>query len=130
MELTGLRQTRGRLQLLNLLMENDQPLSHQELLEKSGLSRVALYRALESLHTVGIVHRVEAGDRTWRYAICGCGHSSHCHPHFTCRICGEVECLSEIALPEISLRNPNVRIEEQELYLRGVCARCGDSARK
>lgn len=120
----GLRRTEGRLHLLVTLLQAEHPLSHQELLERSGLSRVAVYRALDSFRGAGIVHRVDAGDRLWRFAVCSCGHSIHCHPHFTCRVCGEVECLNQISLPTLSLRGLDCQIEEQEVYLRGVCGKC------
>lgn len=123
----GLRRTPGRVQLLALLLGAQHPLSHQELRDGSGLSRVALYRALDAFHAAGIVHRVDAGERLWRFAVCGCGHSVHCHPHFTCRVCGEVECLNEIALPAID--HPGIVIEEQEVYLRGVCRQCAAAAK-
>jgi len=123
----GLRLTQGRRQLLEVLLRADHPLSHQELLEASGLSRVALYRALDAFRQAGLVHRIEAGDRLWRYAMCSCGHSVHCHPHFTCRVCGAVECLNEVSLPTVSLREMGYRVEEQEVYLRGICGKCSSA---
>ena len=124
LERARLRRTPGRLQLLQILLRAEHPLTHQDLLDRSGLSRVAVYRALASFREAGIVHRVDNGDRVWRFAACSCGHSVHCHPHFTCRLCGELECLSDISLSTIPVSLVHYRIEEQEVYLRGVCARC------
>ncbi len=103
------------------------PLAQQEVLERvsdQGLHRVSVYRALQAFVDSGIVHRVDAGDRLWRFALCECGHSSHCHPHFTCRVCGRVECLNEVDLPRLERPPPGYKVEEQEIYIRGVCPGC------
>jgi Fur family ferric uptake transcriptional regulator len=124
---TGLRRTRGRVQVLKVLMSSREPLTHQEVFTRmgsTGMHRVSVYRVLQSLMDAGIVHRIEAGDRLWRFAVCGCGRSSHCHPHFTCRECGRVECLSEIDLPYFSQLEPGYVVEEQEVYIHGICADC------
>jgi len=119
-----LKRTPGRVEALAVLLRARSPLSHQEILERTSLSRVSVYRALESFRAAGIVHRIEAGDRLWRFAVCDCGHSVHCHPHFTCRLCGEVQCLNRVALPAMSGALGGCRVEELEVYLRGVCAKC------
>ncbi|HYH05324.1 MAG TPA: transcriptional repressor, partial [Bacillota bacterium] len=98
----GLKYTSGRVALLELLMETDVPLTQEEIsrrLSGTGFNRVSVYRALDSFCKIGIVHRLESGDRVWKFAYCGCGQQGHCHPHFVCRACGTVECLDGINLP-------------------------------
>jgi len=122
-----LKRTTGRLALLQLLLEKQNPLTKQEISEKmSGVNfnSVSIYRTLESFLQAGIVHKVEAGDRNWRFAICSCGSSKHCHPHFICRSCGTVECLQDFQIPELLGLKPGYVAEEQEIYIRGLCARC------
>lgn len=124
---THLKRTPGRIALLQLLLEAKNPLTKQEISAKlSGvqMDSVSIYRSLEAFHRAGIVHKVEAGDRNWRFAVCSCGSSKHCHPHFICRLCGKVECLEGSALPEELSIKPGYVVEEQELYLRGLCDRC------
>jgi Fur family ferric uptake transcriptional regulator len=70
---------------------------------------------------------VKAGDRSWRFAICSCGSSKHCHPHFICRSCGSVECLQGLQIPAPLKLKPGYRAEELEIYIRGLCARCGSA---
>ncbi len=123
----GLKRTPGRIALLKLLLSSPHPLSQQEIasrLEKVRLNRVSIYRSLHTFLQSGIVHRVESGDRTWRFAVCGCGSRGHCHPHFICSRCGRVECLSGFKMPETGYLQPGYVVEEQELYLRGRCATC------
>jgi len=127
LEAARVKPTRARLILLGLLLREQSPLLHEEIharLKETGINRVTLYRALQCFVEAGIVHRVEAGDRLWRFAVCHGNHHGHCHPHFTCRICGRVECLSHCALPAVEHEIPGYQIEEQELYLRGICAGC------
>lgn len=123
----GLRHTPGREVLLQLLMNSANPMTQEEIsreLIEAGLNRVTIYRALDSFTKAGIVHRVENGDRVWKFAFCGCGNQGHCHPHFICRNCGKVECLVGIKLPNIPKPKAGYIIEEREFYLRGLCARC------
>ena len=128
LEAAQLRRTPGRMRMMRILLGAEHPLSQQEIHTRSELSKVSVYRALESFRAAGIVHRVDAGDRLWRFAVCECLHNVHCHPHFTCRVCGEVECLDQISLeafiPRIPLLPPGYHVEEQELYLRGACPKC------
>lgn len=122
----GLRRTRGRVALLTALLDSPRPLAHDEAcrrVRRHGLDRVTVYRALEAFLDAGIVHRLQAGER-WRFAVCGRVHRGHCHPHFTCRVCGAVECLSDVPLPRPKRLGRAYRVEEQEFYMRGVCARC------
>ncbi|MEW5920886.1 MAG: Fur family transcriptional regulator [Bacillota bacterium] len=123
----GLKRTPGRIAMINLLLSSPHPLSQQEIarrLEKVQINGVSIYRSLHAFLQTGIAHRVESGDRTWRFAICGCGSRGHCHPHFICRQCGKVECLSGFKMPEPEELQPGYVVEEQEVYLRGLCAGC------
>ncbi len=124
---TGLKRTPGRIAIIDLLMAAEHPLSQQEIanrLQKGSLNGVSIYRSLDAFLKAGIVHRVESGDRTWRFAICGCDTRGHCHPHFICKQCGKVECLSGHKLPEIGEMQAGYVVEEQEVYIRGRCAGC------
>ncbi len=127
----NLRCTKNRLAILGILLDSDVPLTHEEILMQlrdSGINRVTIYRGLQSFLEKGIVHRVEAGDRLWRFAVCGCKSRTHCHPHFTCRACGRVECLFQYPLPIITDPAPGYQVEEQEVYLRGICADCSSKS--
>lgn len=122
----GLKYTAGREALLELLMVTDGPLTQDEISQRltgTDLNRVSIYRALDSFWKAGIVHRVESGDRVWKFAYCGCGRPGHCHPHFVCRSCGMVECLDGVGLPVVRLKS-GYTVEEREYYLKGLCSRC------
>jgi Fe2+ or Zn2+ uptake regulation protein len=123
----GLKHTPGREALLNLLKNSAHPLTQEEIsqgLTGAGLNRVTIYRALDCFTKVGIVHKVESGDRIWKFAFCGCGNQGHCHPHFICRNCGKIECLTGVKLPNIPKPKDGYIVEEREFYLRGLCSGC------
>jgi Fur family transcriptional regulator, ferric uptake regulator len=122
----GLKYTVGREAMLTILMAAGGPLTQEELsqrLKGTEFNRVSIYRALDSFWKAGLVHRVESGERIWKFAFCGCGQQGHCHPHFICRSCGTVECLEGVAFPTIGLKC-GYQVEEREYYLKGICARC------
>ena len=120
-----LRVTSCRRSLLALLLRAGEPLTQRELtarLEEQGFNRVTIYRALQTFLEASIVHRIVTDDRTWRFAITHCGHRGHCHPHFTCRLCGSIQCLDGVAIPEVEAVGH--RIEAQAMYLWGLCPAC------
>jgi Fe2+ or Zn2+ uptake regulation protein len=123
----GLKFTSGREALIELLLQAEQPLTQEEIsegLSGKGLNKVTIYRALDSFLQAGLVHRIESGDRVWKFAFCGCGHRGHCHPHFICRSCGKIECLREMNLPGVNESKAGYVIEEQEVYFKGLCPKC------
>jgi Fur family ferric uptake transcriptional regulator len=121
----GLKKTKSRLSILNLLLSSKKPLSHQDISEKiPGLDKVTVYRVLSSFLAKNIAHRIETQDHKWHFAVCPCGHTVHCHPHFSCRKCGRVECLSDMKLPVWKKPKNGYVIENQELYLHGLCVHC------
>ena len=69
----GLRTTRQRRVILELLLACGSPLSHAEILSKieEHLDRVTLYRTLETLRKAGIVHQVQGIDGVWRFCAHG-----------------------------------------------------------
>ena len=126
----GFKKTPGRVALIKLLLEAQNPLTRQEISDRLtgvNFNYVSIYRSLDAFLKAGIIHKVEAGDKISRFAICSCGSSSHCHPHFICRSCGKVECLSGLKNIQLYPQEPGYVFEEQEIYLRGLCARCSSS---
>ena len=127
----GLKVTAGRVALLKVLIQADQPVAQRDLLrklEKQGFNRVSVYRALRAFMNQGIVHRIVTEDRVWRFAVSRCGHKGlcgdlgHCHPHFVCRKCEKIQCLVQTSIPDVAVEN--YRVEEQAMYLWGVCDKC------
>lgn len=122
----GLRRTSGRRALVQLLLESDAPLTGEEI---SGVLAgvmhwASVYRSLDALVRAGAVHRVETGQRVWRFAVCGCHARGHCHAHFVCRQCGRAECLRWLPMPGVPAVGDRYVVEGQEHYVRGLCPGC------
>jgi Fur family transcriptional regulator, ferric uptake regulator len=125
----GLKRTSPRLSVLNLLLSSKKPLSHHDISTAiPGLDKVTVYRVLSSLLDNNIAHRIETcGGHVWRFAVCPCGHTTHCHPHFSCRKCGSMECLPGVKLPRWDRAATGRVVENQEIYLHGLCRRCSEA---
>ena len=70
----GLRVTTSRLEVIHSLAESPKPSSALDVLASlSGrsLDRVTVYRTLNSLVEHGLAHRIDPGDRIWRYGLIG-----------------------------------------------------------
>jgi Fur family ferric uptake transcriptional regulator len=140
----GLRVTGTRLRVIRALQSGDTPLNAQEIVGRLGdeVDRVTVYRTLNTLVDRGIAHRVNPGDRVFRFGLspgvgAGAGGSAHGHPHFVCDECGAVECLEDaevIVKPRAAARTrgksaaarrtPAFRVSQQEVLLHGTCGDC------
>jgi Fur family transcriptional regulator, ferric uptake regulator len=127
----GLRRTPVRFAVLDLLARAAGPLGVPEMLGKlsADTDAVTVYRTLNTFTRKKLVHRVQADDRSWRYAL---GDSAlkpeHRHPHFVCDTCRTVECLSTAEIPTGLARTMGVRrgykVTYPEVVLHGQCPKC------
>ena len=102
--------------------------------------RVTVYRTLNSLVESGIAHRVDPGDRVFRFSMtdhakCTEHHHVHEHPHFVCDSCGKVQCLqgAEVVIKtqdEDTARTARWRVKQQDVVLHGTCDACSESGGK
>lgn len=138
----GLRATSPRMDLLRALSASPLPLSAPELIDAmergSGerADRVTAYRTLTSLVDAGIAHRVDPGDRVWRYGLLakeGAGGPHGHHPHFVCDACGTIRCLADATI-SVSYKGragtEKMRVTQQDVYLHGTCEACETSSRE
>ena len=123
----GFKCTPGRIALIELLLKTKQPLSQQDIssqLSDIDFNFVSIYRSLNAFLEAGIVHRVETGDRIWRFALSDSSDGEVKHPHFVCKSCGKVECINEMKIPQLSDLRPGYTVEDQEIFIRGLCDKC------
>lgn len=127
---TGLAATPHRVMVVEILGSSPSPLTPQEIFmalkRAHPMNRVTLYRILDLLVGSGLVERISAGDRTFRYALAVRSPHSE-HAHFYCNDCGNLECLSFQALPldvgALQKRLPAL-ILRVEIRLDGICKNC------
>lgn len=140
-----LRVTPVRLDILAALAEHPQAITAQQLFDalcaaagkrrKPKPDRVTVYRTLNTLVEANLAHKVDPGDRVYRFSLtdhahCHGDHHAHEHPHFVCDDCGTVECLEGA---EVSIKRASPAAEEskrtlkqQDVVLHGTCGKCGD----
>ena len=125
----GLRATRTRLRVLEQVAMLGQPASHDDVvtaLAGAVRDRATIWRVLSDLVEVGILRRLDPGDRVWRYELAGsCQHQAS-HAHFLCEVCGIVDCL-----PPLEVRTTDglplpavLRQQRPHLRLVGRCLSC------
>ncbi|MGD8206565.1 MAG: transcriptional repressor [Thiohalocapsa sp.] len=125
----GVRLTRHRRLVLELLAVSDRPLSAYELLRLMR-DRVrspappTVYRALDFLLRQGLVHRLES-----LHAFVGCSHpdAPHSGQFLICADCGRVAELDSDSIRQslqTAARRTGFETRRPVVEILGVCARC------
>ena len=89
--------------------------------------KVTIYRTLKTFEKNGIIHQINDGSASVKYALCSdnCETNNHIdiHPHFHCEKCGKTICLER---QEININNlPNdIVVKDYSLILNGLCSEC------
>ena len=128
---TRQRYTRGRKQLVELLLETGRPVTIPELMEfGASQSQSSLYRNLAILEQCGAVERLTSTDDVARYELTE--ELSEHHHHVVCSVCGRID---DVVLPpaiERALAAAAAEAHEQRGYLIdshrlelvGTCGTC------
>lgn len=119
--------TKVRIAILKVLIKANKPLSQGQIAQRSGkkhLDKVTIYRTLESLLKVGLVHKAFIEKRAWHFELADNCTESQCHPHFTCTNCGSTHCLTEISLPMAKSPHKGFVIHRQQVRFEGLCPAC------
>ena len=121
-----------RILVLQFFLSQNKAFGLYNLEEKFHFSdRTTLYRTLKTFTEKGLVHQINDGTSSAKYALCDhtCSSQKHSdiHPHFYCEQCKETTCLNSISIPEIEL-NKVFTISSTELIIKGVCDVCNKVA--
>ena len=119
--------TEARIAILNVLMQAPSPLRQNQVaarLETKTLNKVTIYRTLETLVEVGLVHRAFMHKRAWHFELAHQCSETQCHPHFTCLNCGQTHCLTGISVPMAESPYQGFVISRQQVRLEGLCPVC------
>lgn len=128
LEARNIRVTAMRLLIYKFLAEKATAVTLSDIenaFEKAD--RTTLYRTVKTFEEHDIVHQIDDGTGTTKYALCeqGC----HCdiktdlHLHFHCNNCGETTCLTEHKIPQIKVPKGFVA-ENVNLVVKGICDKC------
>lgn len=128
---TRQRYTRGRRQLVDLLLETARPVTITELHDLGAAQSLSsLYRNLAILEQCGAVHRISSTDDVARFELTE-EHSEH-HHHMMCSTCGRIE---DVQLPgaveqeltraaALANRDHGFAVESHRVEFVGMCRRC------
>ncbi|MEM1105076.1 MAG: transcriptional repressor [Pseudomonadota bacterium] len=124
----GRRMTRLRRKVLSLLLEAKGPAKAYDLLERldgeGSPKPPTIYRALEFLQDIGLVHKIESLN-----AFIACGHAGHSHSamFLICDACGRAEELhSKTTTPalEAETEAAGFCMSRAVIEVTGVCRAC------
>jgi Fur family ferric uptake transcriptional regulator len=119
--------TEARIAILQALLEAARPLRQDQIarqLTNPDLNKVTIYRTLESLVAVGLVHRAFTQGRAWHFELADHCTAKQCHPHFTCTNCGVTHCLTEASVPIVRIARKGFVVSRQQVRLEGLCPAC------
>jgi Fur family ferric uptake transcriptional regulator len=119
--------TEARVAILHVLLQAGRPLRQDQVagqLTLLALNKVTVYRTLESLVEVGLVHRAFTYKRAWYFELADHCTEHQCHPHFTCTRCGVTHCLTDVSLPMARISQKGFVISRQQVRLEGLCPAC------
>ena len=120
--------TAMRLLVLDSLLKQRSAISLSDL-EKAleTADRITIYRTLKTFEDKGLIHIIDDGTGSPKYALCleDCDASKHhdLHVHFNCIVCKETFCLPNSKIPEVSLPD-NFTSTEMNLVVKGICSAC------
>ncbi|ABI56293.1 Fur family transcriptional regulator [Alkalilimnicola ehrlichii MLHE-1] len=124
---SGLRNTRPRRYVLEVLAHEEQPLSSREIHARMGeqaCDLVTVYRCLADFERVGLVQRHEFGDGNARYELND--QSGHHRHYVVCRICQRKEAM-DVCPPhwlEEKLRARGYSDISHSMEFFAVCPHC------
>jgi Fur family ferric uptake transcriptional regulator len=103
------------------------------------IDRVTVYRTLNTFVEKGLAHKVDPGDRVFRFSLtdharCADHKHDHEHPHLICDSCGSVRCMPDAQVViQSKPGTPGHRgraapaprvVRQQDVTVRGTCEEC------
>ena len=128
LESKGIRPTAMRILIYKYMVEKEIALALTDI-ENAFIksARTTLYRTLKTFEENGIVHQIDDGTGTAKYAICeehcNCELEQDLHLHFHCNSCDETVCLTEHKIPHINLPE-GYKAKDVNLVVKGICDKC------
>jgi Fur family ferric uptake transcriptional regulator len=127
---SGARAGGARDAVIDYLARQDCCVSAQEVFDglregRRAVGIASVYRALDQLSDLGLVHRVELGHGVTRFEPAS-PDGDH-HHHLVCDTCGKVDTFDDAAVEKALGRvatSHGYRLGGHDLVLRGACADC------
>jgi len=115
--------------VLKVLLNENTALSLSEIEQKfDKVDKSTIYRTLQTFQEHYLVHSIEDGSGSLRYALCedNCTcEPHHLHFHFLCIRCNKTFCLTEfpVHIPKLS---KDYNILSANFVIKGICPHCNN----
>lgn len=127
LENRNIKPTAMRELVLKVLSEQATAISLSDLeqtFEKAD--KVTLYRTLKTFEENKLIHSIDDGTGSVKYALCK--ETCQCHPedlhvHFLCTKCKKTYCLTDIPVPSVNLPT-HFTLETINMVVKGICVNC------
>lgn len=128
LERRKIKPTAMRLVVLDFITKHNHAVSLKDLeLGLESTDRVTLFRTLKTFQDHKILHSIDDGTGSIKYAICTdtceCDYPQDIHVHFHCKVCNETQCLPKVKIPAINIPG-NYYSEEANVVVKGICNKC------
>ena len=134
----GYRITMPRQAILQILSSTSKHLSAEEIylaVHKiyTGIGLTTVYRTLDLLEQLGLIHKFDFGDGRSRYELVAGKNKIQHHHHLICTGCGKVIDYSDFVDEEIKLvkqveetlsKRHNFKINHHKIHFYGLCNKC------
>jgi len=125
----GLRVTRNREKLVEILIDSQQPLSADELRQKAGFAAtdlVTVYRNLEAFQSAGILQRIPLENGSQLFELTDLNDHYH---HLICRECHKTERLEVCLGSQLSEKAKSMGYSQiaHVLEVYGLCNMCASA---
>lgn len=113
--------------VLRVLSEQVAAISLADLEQKfEKADKVTLYRTLKTFEENKLIHSIDDGTGSVKYALCK--ETCQCHPedlhvHFLCTKCKKTYCLTDIPVPSVNLPT-HFTLETINMVVKGICVNC------
>lgn len=127
LEYRNIKPTAMRELVLKVLSEQTAAISLADLeqtFEKAD--KVTLYRTLKTFEENKLIHSIDDGTGSVKYALCK--ETCQCHPedlhvHFLCSKCKQTFCLTDIPVPLVNLP-AHFTLNNINMVIKGICSNC------
>ena len=133
----GWRWTTPREVILNLLSQTTKHMSAKEIYATihrmyPGIGLTTVYRTLDLLNRMGLIHKMDIGDGQSRYEFRS-GEKKEHHHHLICTRCGEITDYSDFVDEELELlkkveknlaQKYNFLVQDHNIEFYGLCQKC------
>lgn len=111
-----LNRTNARKELLNILSQENKPVSFEDVKDRLHMDKATFYRNVAKFESELILNSFESNDKKKYYEL-----AESPHAHIVCNVCNTIECLKDLAPTKIE----GYKIDA--MIFKGTCKKCNSA---